>query len=961
MKKPILFLLALFCLLPLSARQLGIPYIRNYTAEEYDGHNRNFDIVVGKNGMVFVANFEGLLIYDQDEWRMLNTSSLSRITELFIDSKGVLWTGGYNYFGSLEIHPNGDVSLKGYEKTDSLQWEVTRIWERENKIYFETNKQSTYTIEGKHIKQLKTNPTEDAAIQTIDELMKEDATVTQVLTIENSLEVLATNNRGIIIRDMDGRTLCSVTEENGLCSNIVRRLSYNGYGILWGATDNGIFSISLPAAYTRFKSSEGLRDEVTDIRLVGNKMYAGTLSGLYLQSGQSFQPVEGVNFACWQIDEIKGRLLAATEDGIYLVDENAKATRFNANGAMSLLVEDDHFYSGEADGVYINYLSGERYRISDQQRVKRIIRDKHHTLWIQNIYGIIWYRKENEYAFSCLTHKNEHHEAATMVYMNGEVVVIDALATKPFPYPEFSYTDNSGMVWLTDNNGENLYVWNKGERFAQYDQLLNPLSSENFRCAYVDKQCAWLGSNDGIIVIDRSVVDPFSKNKPQLHFRTITVGDSVLWGGFGDCPTTLPELKSYENNLAFTFSLDYTTLQGQTTYRYRLNNGDWNVWNKRGFVHLNNQTYGYYTIQIQARDALGRLSDVVTLNYQIATPLYLKWYVILLYLIAIVVVVYAILRYRLHYLEKEKLRLEAVVNMRTAEVVAQKDEIIKQKDEIEEKSKSLEKALSDLGQAQSELIRQEKMATVGKLTQGLIDRILNPLNYINNFSKLSEGLVKDVEANITDEKDHMDDENYEDTMDVLNMLGSNLQKVSEHGQNTTRTLKAMEEMLKDRSGGMVKMDLAALLRQDHGMVLEYYKQQIAQYHINVVFDMPQETLFINGNADQLSKTIMSMLNNAVYAVVKKKEKGNTYQPEVSLKLFQDDQKATIEIRDNGTGINALTVQKIFDPFFTTKPTAEASGVGLYLSKEIIQNHGGDIVVESVKDEYTLFTITLPTL
>ena len=56
------------------------------------------------------------------------------------------------------------------------------------------------------------------------------------------------------------------------------------------------------------------------------------------------------------------------------------------------------------------------------------------------------------------------------------------------------------------------------------------------------------------------------------------------------------------------------------------------------------------------------------------------------------------------------------------------------KNEIEEKSLKLEKALKELGQAQDELVRQEKMATVGKLTQGLIDRILNPLNYINNFS-----------------------------------------------------------------------------------------------------------------------------------------------------------------------------------------------------------------------------------
>ena len=67
----------------------------------------------------------------------------------------------------------------------------------------------------------------------------------------------------------------------------------------------------------------------------------------------------------------------------------------------------------------------------------------------------------------------------------------------------------------------------------------------------------------------------------------------------------------------------------------------------------------------------------------------------------------------------------------------------------------------------------------------------------------------------------------------------------------------------------------------------------------------------------------------------------------------------MKVHDNGTGIEEKSIGKIFDPFFTTKTTEEAAGVGLYLSREIIQNHGGDISVVSVKEEFTEFTITLP--
>ena len=318
------------------------------------------------------------------------------------------------------------------------------------------------------------------------------------------------------------------------------------------------------------------------------------------------------------------------------------------------------------------------------------------------------------------------------------------------------------------------------------------------------------------------------------------------------------------------------------------------------------------------------------MRFRIIPPFYLRWYMNIFYLLLMLALAYALFRLRLRRLEKEKVRLEMIVRDRSAEVV-----------------------------------RLEKMATAGKLTQGLIDRILNPLNYINNFAKLSEGLVRDVMANVEEEKEHIDEDNYEDTVEVLDMITGNLQKVGEHGQNTTRILKAMEEMLKDRSGGIVDMDLMAVIRQDKEILHEYYKQEIAQYGIRTYFNDSNEQLPISGNAEQLSKTIMSLLGNAVYAVVRKAQKlhnsetGEAYVPEISLHVERKNKTIKLSVRDNGIGIEEGIIGKIFDPFFTTKTTAEASGVGLYLSREIVQSHGGDIQVNSLKNEYTEFIITLP--
>ena len=126
-----------------------------------------------------------------------------------------------------------------------------------------------------------------------------------------------------------------------------------------------------------------------------------------------------------------------------------------------------------------------------------------------------------------------------------------------------------------------------------------------------------------------------------------------------------------------------------------------------------------------------------------------------------------------------------------------------------------------------------------------------------------------------------------------------------------------------------------------------------------VFNHPDENVNVTANIEQLGKTFMSILVNGIYAVQKKAQREN-YEPQVTVTLSQEGGKAKVVIHDNGIGIESTIIDKIFDPFFTTKTTGEAAGVGLYLSKEIVQNHKGDITVRSEKDVYTEFTITLPT-
>ena len=942
MKRLLFILFALHFSLLTSFAQ-GYPFLRNYSSEEYQAHDINYDINIGKDGLVFAANFEGLLYFDNHSWLTLHIPDNTRVTVTYGDKDGTIWVGGYNFFGRIDNSSNGQPTLKRIGGQDLFRGEVLEIWERDGLINFLVNDGKVYQVKGEKAIVRKVVSLEEIRLGMTDVVSAEaieNQSDVEVLTdifheepLGNGLMVKVKKGHGLIIANDKGQDLYSITEKNGLPTNNVTWVSYNGHGVLWGSTENGIFSIGIPSAYSHFADNEGLKGDVFSIEEYENQKYVGTVNGLYRMEGMSFVNVGNIRHVCWAFAKSSLGLLAATSNGIYCIAPNGSVRQFSTSSATALFSDGTQFYSAEIDGVYLTQTNNlSRKKICDLDKVTKILKDSQGTIWVQSMYGDIWYKTMRDQNFKPYK-KTSKEDIATLVQTKQKIYYVKSGEVKPFPYPQFSLTDKNGVTWLTNYEGKGLYRWKDEKRLTDLDQLLYPLSKYTIHAIYIKNDEVWFGTDQGLVVVKTSMQDPALLSKPKLLMRKITMGkDSLLWGGFGEAPTKLPILSSSNRNLLFCFSIDYEPLVGENVYRHQLNDGEWSAWADDHDAEYLNLPYGDYTFRVQGRDAFGRETDVTEISFRIDYPFYMKWYMNIVYMIIIGFTIAQIVQWRLHKLKEDKLRLEKIVEERTDEVK----------------------------RAHKELMKQEKMATVGKLTQGLIDRILNPLNYINNFSKLSEGLVKDIEANIENEKDRMNEDNYEDTMDVLGMLTGNLQKVSEHGQNTTRTLKAMEEMLKDRSGGIVKMDLCPVLHQNKKMVNTYFHQDIQKHKISISFDYPDTPLYVKGNPELLSKTFMSLLGNSIYAVMKK-VKQTTFEPEVSLKVSADNETITLLFHDNGIGIEDTILDKIFDPFFTTKTTGEASGIGLYLSHDVVQNYGGDITVKSVKNEFTDFTITLPAI
>ncbi|MDR1343854.1 MAG: GHKL domain-containing protein [Tannerellaceae bacterium] len=296
--------------------------------------------------------------------------------------------------------------------------------------------------------------------------------------------------------------------------------------------------------------------------------------------------------------------------------------------------------------------------------------------------------------------------------------------------------------------------------------------------------------------------------------------------------------------------------------------------------------------------------------------------------------------------------LAKIVEERTIELRVQRDQVLME-------SEKLSAALAALAEAQDELVRSERLATVGQLTKGLVDRILNPLNYINNFAGLSSVLIRDMEK-ITDNHTPatITEEVFAEMREISMLISNNLDKISEHGANTVRIVKAMEELLKDRKGKMAPADINNLCKVNIDVTSKLFAAGIEDKKICIDFRGLALSLMIDLNIEQMSKALLNILQNAVYALLKKAAKED-FSPELSVKVEKRNDMVDIIVRDNGTGIEDSIKDKVFEPFFTTKPTAEAAGTGLYISREIALNHRGSITFKSEKDRFSEFTITIP--
>ena len=288
---------------------------------------------------------------------------------------------------------------------------------------------------------------------------------------------------------------------------------------------------------------------------------------------------------------------------------------------------------------------------------------------------------------------------------------------------------------------------------------------------------------------------------------------------------------------------------------------------------------------------------------------------------------------------------------REAELSKLVDERTKQ---LSLKNDELSNTLDELKAMQQQLIQQEKLASLGQLTAGIAHEIQNPLNFVTNFSKLSIELMDEMAASSSDEEKAA----------IANDLKQNLERINHHGMRADKIVKGMLQHSRSSLGEKQETDINQLC--DEYINLAYHGMRATRRDFNYILNteyakgLPK----VNVVPQDISRVLLNLFNNAFYAVDEKQKAKNKngeddFKPSVLLRTESHNGTVSITVRDNGSGIRKEIKEKIFEPFFTTKPTGQGTGLGLSLSYDILQAHGGDIKVNSEIGEYSEFIVTLP--
>jgi len=245
---------------------------------------------------------------------------------------------------------------------------------------------------------------------------------------------------------------------------------------------------------------------------------------------------------------------------------------------------------------------------------------------------------------------------------------------------------------------------------------------------------------------------------------------------------------------------------------------------------------------------------------------------------------------------------------------------------------------SKIEQLQHQVVRAERLATLGELAAGVVHELNNPLTSITVYA---EYLVRKLESQGNEATD----------IEKLRRIGASAQRI-------LRFTRDLVQYARPSAKEASPVDLGGVVQQSISICEHLVERSGIELSVSIDPELPA----IHAVSGQLEQVFINLITNAVHAVeaLALDSGGSSLGRSVRVSARVDNQSTVlIEVADSGTGVPEADREKIFEPFFTTKADGKGTGLGLPIVRNIVENHRGEISVSRSDLGGAAFRVVIP--
>jgi two-component system NtrC family sensor kinase len=253
------------------------------------------------------------------------------------------------------------------------------------------------------------------------------------------------------------------------------------------------------------------------------------------------------------------------------------------------------------------------------------------------------------------------------------------------------------------------------------------------------------------------------------------------------------------------------------------------------------------------------------------------------------------------------------------------DEIDDLIEKFDEMIVRLEKTYQKLISTQQAMNQSEKLASIGTLVAGIAHEINNPLSGLQSCLRRMSEKPDNISQNLK----------------YLALMSDSTSKIQS-------VVNGLLDFTRVSSSNKTKQDISILL--DNTIKLIQYRKSFKE--VTIIKQYEREKYFTLCNKNQIEQVFFNILKNSIDAIEEKYKFNEKHDGRIIISVNKSDLYITVEIKDNGIGIQKKDILKVFDPFYTTKDVGKGTGLGCSISYSIIKEHNGEMEIESEYLEWT---------